>query len=137
VREGPVGAEELVRHVEIAAETLVPGDQLVLGVVHGHALGHVLQRGAQQRMLLRRIERLSVGLRHELPAIALPPRYIHHSSARKYVSIGPLPRISTVPRGSSANRPSSRWRVAAERWMRPDTECDSIRLAVFTVSPHT
>src|SRR5580692_10744203 len=51
VREGAVGAEELVRHLEIVAKQGVPGDQPMVAVIHGDALRHVFQRRTQQRHL--------------------------------------------------------------------------------------
>ncbi|MCA9719654.1 MAG: PAS domain-containing protein, partial [Myxococcales bacterium] len=51
------------------------------------------------------------------------------------VAIAPLPLTSIAPRASSWKRPSSSAAVAALIWIRPGSPCDSIRAAVFTVSP--
>src|SRR5262249_61463902 len=56
---------------------------------------------------------------------------------RKYVSIAPLPLMSSGPRGSNAKSSRRRGYVSPENWMRPGTPKLSIRLAVFTVSPQT
>ena len=49
----------------------------------------------------------------------------------------PIPFISTAPRGTQTYSASIRSRVARETWTRPGSPCDSRRLAVLTVSPHT
>jgi hypothetical protein len=52
------------------------------------------------------------------------------------VSTSPFPFTCTRPRGSTTN--SSRTSSQVERviWIEPGTPCDSMRLAMFTVSPH-
>src|SRR3954447_1277645 len=56
---------------------------------------------------------------------------------RNQVSIGPLPLTSMTPRRSNSNVLASRSRVSRVTWSRPGIPVDSIRLAVFTVSPQT
>src|SRR6185437_9749843 len=50
VGESLAALEELLGHFEISAEAIVPGDEPVLGVVHGDALHHVLEGGPQLRL---------------------------------------------------------------------------------------
>jgi len=56
--------------------------------------------------------------------------------SNRKVSIGPFPLISTVPRVRSENDPASTDAARAVSWISPGRPCDSMRLAVFTVSPH-
>lgn len=48
----------------------------------------------------------------------------------------PLPLMAISPRGSSSYRPPSLSLVLCETWTAPGTPCDSMRAAVFTLSPH-
>jgi len=54
---------------------------------------------------------------------------------RCQVSTRPLPFTSTSPRRSQRKSPRTRSHVARVMWTRPGTPCDSIRLAMLTVSP--
>jgi hypothetical protein len=55
---------------------------------------------------------------------------------RKYVTISPLPLTGIGPRRSKRYPSLRRSYVRAVTWMQPATPWDSMRLAVFTVSPH-
>jgi hypothetical protein len=55
---------------------------------------------------------------------------------RNHVCISPLPLTSMAPRFSSMNDSLNRCRVESVTCIRPATPWDSIRLAVFTTSPH-
>jgi hypothetical protein len=54
----------------------------------------------------------------------------------RYVVIRPLPLTSICGRCSRSNTSFSLSNVASVTWIRPGTPVDSMRLAVFTVSPH-
>jgi hypothetical protein len=73
---------------------------------------------------LRRISRLERRLPQRRPT-------------RNQVSMSPLPLTVTTPRRSNSNWSRSRSYVSRVTCTRPGTPVDSIRLAVFTVSPQT
>src|SRR5215216_2559649 len=56
--------------------------------------------------------------------------------SRRNVAIGPFPFSSLSPRGSTANPGPSAAATRSVTWISPGSPWDSIRLAVFTVSPH-
>ncbi len=62
------------------------------------------------------------------PAYLTPVRY--------QVSISPRPLTGTIPRGSKRKSSFSRSWVTSLTWIFPISPCDSIRLAMLTVSPH-
>ena len=52
------------------------------------------------------------------------------------MTISPLPLTAISPRRWNRYPSRSRWQVRSVTWMQPGTPSDSMRLAVFTVSPH-
>ena len=59
------------------------------------------------------------------------------SPTSRYVSTIPLPLRCSSARRCRVKREPSCCAVVALTWIEPGTPCDSSRLAVFTVSPHT
>ena len=65
-----------------------------------------------------------------------PSRQSDREATRYQVSIGPLPLTRIVPRGRQTNSSFNSSYVARVIWISPGVPWDSIRLAVFTASPH-
>ncbi len=61
---------------------------------------------------------------------------VGRSATRYHVSISPLPLTVIVPRGSQTKSSLISSYVSRVIWIQPGVPCDSIRLAVFTASPH-
>jgi AcrR family transcriptional regulator len=83
----------------------------------------VLRAGVERGVHRRLVRATRAGRAHDVPT-------------RYHVSIGPFPLTSIVPRGSHTKSSFTSSYVARVIWIAPGVPCDSIRLAVFTASPH-